>query len=430
MAIAIQFARVQGPVVAPFMPMAVTLWTGADALTAFLLLALFWIDGSVYLAYVASAYVVTGALSIPYLINFPGVFVPAGGDVAAEQVSIYIWSAWHLIFALVLTFATLADRRVRRRVAAPHRFGVLLFCVAGSLSAAAAVAVAVDGAPAILPVLVAGGYFTPLFTHVVAPLLSACIVVAIAAIMVLARPLRPLHAWLIVALAIGLLDTLLNAFSNGRYSVPWYVGKLETLLGASILLAILLGDIVALFARSFELSAIDALTGLRNRRAFDEYVTRAFAGARRRQSSLAVIMIDVDRFKQFNDRFGHAAGDRCLRKISAVLRESAARSEDLAARYGGEEFVVILPATPLAGAQVVAEEIRRGIEALGIAHPDNEAGVVTVSLGISFSQRGAGDPSGLFELADRALYDAKRGGRNRVSVSNVEFVPPSTFRTA
>jgi len=197
-------------------------------------------------------------------------------------------------------------------------------------------------------------------------------------------------------------------------------------------LAILLGEIVALFARSIKLSAIDVLTGLRNRRAFDEYVERAFSSARRRQSNLAVIVIDVDHFKQYNDRFGHAAGDVCLRRIATVLSAAAARSEDLAARYGGEEFVVILPATPLAGAQIVAEEIRSGIEALGIPHPDNVAGVVTVSLGVAFSSRGAGDAQSIFDLADQALYEAKDAGRNRVTVSNVEFVPmsPEQRRTA
>jgi diguanylate cyclase (GGDEF)-like protein len=430
-ALVVRLGPGNGYVLAPFVPMAATLWTGADALTAFLLLALFCIDGSLYLALVASAYIVTGALSIPYLAEFPGVFHAASSP-GSTQISAYIWSAWHVVFPLALAGATILDPQVRRRVAPRHRIRALLALLGGSLGLSAGVTALVEIAADRLPLLVVDGHFTSLFVGGIAPTLILCSLTGITAILIIARPLRPLHVWLVVALSVGALDSFLNSYSPGRYTTTWYLGKIETLLAANVVLAILLGEIVALFARSIKLSAIDVLTGLRNRRAFDEYVERAFSSARRRQSNLAVIVIDVDHFKQYNDRFGHAAGDVCLRRIATVLSAAAARSEDLAARYGGEEFVVILPATPLAGAQIVAEEIRSGIEALGIPHPDNVAGVVTVSLGVAFSSRGAGDAQSIFDLADQALYEAKDAGRNRVTVSNVEFVPmsPEQRRTA
>lgn len=172
--------------------------------------------------------------------------------------------------------------------------------------------------------------------------------------------------------------------------------------------------------RSLELLALeDALTGLANRRQFDIFMVAEMGRARRSQTGLALLMIDVDHFKLFNDHYGHVAGDECLRKISAVITENIKRPGDLAVRYGGEEFAVVLPGTDYVGAFLVAEKIRRAVQLAGIEHTEGIEGVVTVSLGVCAydpaSQAGADD---LVGAADKALYVAKASGRNMSVIAN------------
>lgn len=167
-----------------------------------------------------------------------------------------------------------------------------------------------------------------------------------------------------------------------------------------------------------ELSFQDALTGLYNRRYFDDFLEREFRRALRNQGVLALIMIDVDHFKAYNDRFGHQAGDDCLRRVAAALTLVIHRPSDLIARYGGEEFAAVLPETLLDGALEVAEKLRARVAALQLPHPDSPYGIVTISGGVAACQPEPGDhPQSLIEAADAALYHAKRAGRNRVSAA-------------
>lgn len=163
------------------------------------------------------------------------------------------------------------------------------------------------------------------------------------------------------------------------------------------------------------LAESDGLTGLANRRLFEETLTRELARARRGGTSFALIMTDVDFFKKYNDRYGHVAGDDCLRKVAAALAAGARRPGDLAARYGGEEFVVILPGTDLDGAVTVAETVRAAVAELKLEHADSPFGQVSLSLGV-VAGLPAAEPDGAWvEAADRLLYEAKEGGRNRVA---------------
>jgi len=167
-----------------------------------------------------------------------------------------------------------------------------------------------------------------------------------------------------------------------------------------------------------ELSAIDGLTGIANRRRFDETLQREWLRLRRDQGPLSLIMLDLDHFKKFNDRYGHLAGDRCLQQVAGVLREASRRPGDLAARYGGEEFAVILPATDEPGARQLAERIRSGVAGLAVEHALADAGVVTVSLGVAtLVPQQSANPATLIDCADRALYQAKERGRNQVAVA-------------
>ncbi|MDA9439480.1 diguanylate cyclase [Bradyrhizobium sp. CCBAU 51745] len=170
-----------------------------------------------------------------------------------------------------------------------------------------------------------------------------------------------------------------------------------------------------------ELATKDGLTGLSNRRAFDQMLTSEWARAQRTQKPLALLFVDVDHFKLFNDEHGHQNGDECLRAVARVVRRYALRPLDLASRYGGEEFALILPEMGCDDACTIAEEIRRAVMALQIAHGARGAGDrVTLSVGVACHVPGEADgtPNNLLNAADQALYAAKRLGRNRVVCSD------------
>ena len=166
-----------------------------------------------------------------------------------------------------------------------------------------------------------------------------------------------------------------------------------------------------------EAAVLDELTGIPNRRAFNQ----AFAGVVKRQTTgttdLSLLMIDVDYFKLYNDFYGHVAGDGCLRKIAETLSKVVSRGPDLAARFGGEEFVLLLPMTDNRGAEIVARKVLKAVRSLEIPHSESPHGVVTVSIGVATWQ---GDlivnETLLIEQADRSLYQAKGRGRNQYVV--------------
>ncbi|MGO7077302.1 diguanylate cyclase [Rhizobium johnstonii] len=170
------------------------------------------------------------------------------------------------------------------------------------------------------------------------------------------------------------------------------------------------------------LAETDGLTGIVNRRAFDEAFARETAGSARKNTPFSLLMVDIDRFKAYNDTYGHPAGDQCLRVVSKCLRQSVSRPADIVARYGGEEFVVLLPATSAKGAMIVAEQFARLLSQENIVHTGSEFGRVTASIGISCAT-GATlrlNPNRLLIEADAALYDAKTQGRNRILAHSPE----------
>lgn len=172
----------------------------------------------------------------------------------------------------------------------------------------------------------------------------------------------------------------------------------------------------------------DALTGLRNRRHLDEQLADELARAARDGEQVALIMLDVDYFKRYNDAYGHAAGDDCLRMIGNVLRQSVNRAGDIATRFGGEEFAVLLPGTGMDGAQRVAESIRLAVLHQQLPHRGNSGGVVTISAGVAAvvpdSANIAESARTLIETADAGLYAAKESGRDSVhAVQPAAMVP-------
>ncbi len=162
----------------------------------------------------------------------------------------------------------------------------------------------------------------------------------------------------------------------------------------------------------------DGLTGLSNRRHFDEYLELEWRRAMREQSQLSLLMIDVDYFKTYNDTFGHLEGDEALRKVATAIREASSRPSDLPARYGGEEFVLVLPNTSPGGARLVAEKLRQTVEALKIPHiAPVEGASLTISIGLStVTPQPNSHCRQLISAADKGLYLAKNNGRNQVGI--------------
>lgn len=168
------------------------------------------------------------------------------------------------------------------------------------------------------------------------------------------------------------------------------------------------------------LSSLDGLTGIANRRQFDQFLTQLWTLSSRNTEPIALIMCDIDHFKAYNDHYGHLQGDECLKKVAAALKDSVKRQGDLLARYGGEEFVIILPNTDITGAEKIAETLRANVEGLEIPHLFSPVTPkVTISLGAAVRYASPTVlPERLIEAADQALYQAKQTGRNRLVLAN------------
>jgi diguanylate cyclase (GGDEF)-like protein len=226
------------------------------------------------------------------------------------------------------------------------------------------------------------------------------------------------HFPLIVIVGFGADDTF----------AQWRIYSLLGLIGVFGILAtivLLARGLIAELRRSARAQArlsyqasTDGLTGLANRRELDGALEREWKAALAKGSSIALLMIDIDHFKAYNDTYGHLSGDEALKQVATTLRQQCRRAQDVVARYGGEEFVVLLPSTPVDGARILAEKLRLAVAECAIPHQGNEAGIVTISVGVSEIMPGSDNaPADLIRMADDLLYDAKRAGRNRVAVA-------------
>ncbi len=175
-------------------------------------------------------------------------------------------------------------------------------------------------------------------------------------------------------------------------------------------------------AKLNQLSSLDGLTGIPNRRYFDQIIQKEWNRCRRNIKPLSVIFIDIDFFKVYNDTYGHQSGDDCLKTVAGLLQKVTRRSGDTVFRYGGEEFIAVLPETAYKNALMLAEKMCRKVEAAGIAHAKSPVSdFVTVSLGVAATlPTGEVSYESLISAADKALYDAKKEGRNRVRGGNPE----------
>lgn len=414
--------KTQEAVMQPFMPIFATSVTLSEGLTAFLLWTRYRASGRFYFAVIASAYAFTSVTAAVHLTVYPGVFSTDTSDPIQRQTAIWTWLLWRGGFALLVALS-LATRMRPPIENLKRRFSYGLFTIGGSIALSVALCrtaiVARDGLPSLVA---SAGSYRHLAPSSAALSVAGICFVALGIHLFVTRLRTLMDLWLAVALFAGLADVALMLGAGARYSLGWYAARIASMISASALLGMLMYETSRTYSKLADahralkdFSVHDGLTGVFNRAYFDERYPREWAQAITSAHPLAVLLVDVDHFKTYNDAFGHLAGDECLRRIAQTLSRGLMHPGDFVARYGGEEFVVVLPACDALTGLATAERLRRSIAELEIAGPASGAPYVTVSIGhASGNARNGLQPETLLASADAALYQAKTLGRNRV----------------
>ena len=246
-----RLGTIQGATVGAFVPICATLWCGAELLTSFLLFTQFAVNGVRAFAYFGAAYALAGLLTIPYIAYYPGVFVNPSPANGTEQISSWIWLGWHVVFPVVISAYRLYDPDFNRRFLSGARIRTgIRFALTSVVAGAAIGVVLVVLFKDSLPSLVIGGRFTSVWSHVFSPLVF--VLNAAAAMLVIGLVRRPslLQLWLAVALATSAVNGALNAFGGAPYTLSWYLGMVETLTAACVLLLMLLSQVGALYRQA------------------------------------------------------------------------------------------------------------------------------------------------------------------------------------
>ena len=422
-----------------------------DAITSFVLFEQFRYQRRPIYGVLACAYLFSSLVSVPFVLSFPGALRTDGLPViGGKQSSIWVWHLWHIGFPALVALALLGRHERGRPVLGKERIPRLMLAAAGAAAVlTAAVAVAVSVFHDELPVLIDGGR-TPLSTafYLAGGTAAAVTIVAMMMAWRLGWQRRTiLHLWVAAALTAMLADVAASLGAYARFTVGWYFGRVESMLAASILLLVFLSEadrlyrhisdaltdlshandqlkhmieekdaLVAQLRRSEEqvrqLAYYDSLTDLPNRRLLIDRLGQSLAHARRHHYSMAVMFLDLDRFKQVNDTLGHEAGDELLRQV-ARRWTGCMRSGDTVCRSGGDEFIVVLPEISQAqdAALVAAKMVNALNEPVIVGYQPIH---VTTSIGIAvYPVDGADDVQELMKKADRAMYAAKAQGRNR-----------------
>jgi diguanylate cyclase (GGDEF)-like protein len=366
-----------------------------------------------------TAYLFVAAVFVPLVACFPDGLVK-GSIIGTPESAIWLWSAWHGGFGIyMIRYAWSARRQSADKVSLP----LSLIEVAAVVSTLAVVSTTFVR---YLPSTFSDGHTLFSGTSGFIPV-TILLIFCLALLLTLrSRTRDPEQLWIAVALVAAIFDVWLTLQGSSRFSVGWYLSKCGSLLTSLIVLMSLLHEVTMLHSRADEANLLlsglankDGLTGLYNRRRFDELLKSEWARSRRERQPLSLLMIDVDHFKKFNDHYGHPAGDECLREVAAALKTAVGRPGDAAARYGGEEFVLLLPSTPENGARKVAHRVQVAIEQLAVAHAGSPMGRLSLSIGLATMVAGSVSAAeDLVAEADRHVYRAKKFGRDQVCSSD------------
>ena len=414
-------ASIELPASYPLFAMLQTATIAAAAVTAFLLLLQARAIGSLPTAVLGAGFAYASATMLPYAFLYPGTFPGFGTALGASPVAYqYLWMLSQI--GLVVTLLAYQWLRLGERSdpGARPRGRRAIAGLALAYIVLTPAAIWFGG----LPPTIENGHWSPLFIRFMVPLGTLLAGASVVESIRSRSRANALDVWIsIVAFAI-IIQTYLAVAGVSGFTIGWYASRVVVLFATCAVLGMLLVQAARAYADLIQRAEVllgeahtDTLTGLANRRRFDEEFARAFGSAIRRSSPISVAIIDIDHFKDYNDAFGHQAGDEALRSIAEAIAESVERSGDFAARYGGEEFVVILEDTGLDGAFAVAERIRNEVLRVGIPTRNDR----TMSVRVGIATRRPGEPvDALLRRADQALYAAKNAGRNRVMSSTTE----------
>jgi diguanylate cyclase (GGDEF)-like protein len=380
------------------------------------------------LALLSNLFGVSALLLVPYLLVTPHVFSSDGFGLGT-QTAMWLWILGHATFiALALAYA-IGEATLAKRVydigAARSLGGRFAICTMTAASVAAAAAVLAHGK---LPFIGDDDGFSPLFHRFVEPGLLGAAALALIVLCSVTRLRHTSSLWFAVIIVAFGVDVWTGSEALAKtFSLGWYAtlasGSVAYMLYLVVQLRNANRQLVAFAAdkRSLiETTLRDPLTGLLNRRGFDERFDDILTESRLRGKAASIVIFDIDHFKVFNDGFGHPAGDDALKRIAGAIAGVANRANDACCRIGGEEFAIVLGETDASGAMTVAERIRSNVMRLRLPQNPEFGDMLTVSVGTATAFADVVvDSAELYARADKALYKAKRMGRNRIATHDV-----------
>lgn len=375
-------------------------------------------------AFLSVAFAATALMLVPYTIAFPGAFSATGFGLG-PRVAPWLWVAWHATFVLSIGAYVWSQSYFNRKAIverdAIRHVRVYAASVAGTAVVGVGLILRFGNA---LPALITKSGYSSFFHSLVLELLLATCACVFLTLVARTQLRRTNDLWLGVVLVAFAVDLLVGGeLVRAPLTVAWYL-SVATTLAWQVVFAIAqlraASERLAAFAFDketlIEVAQRDALTGIYNRRGFELRFAEALRSARDAKTPLALLALDLDHFKAYNDHFGHLIGDDALRAVASALSENANRTTDSAYRIGGDEFAIVLTSTDAAGAIAVAERIRAAVLRLRIAHaPSARVETLTISIGfVAIDGTGPFSTHEVHERADRALYRAKSLGRNRI----------------
>ncbi|GGG26032.1 GGDEF domain-containing protein [Paenibacillus abyssi] len=386
----------------------------------------------------ACTYLYTGLIIIPHILTFPGVFSDTGLLGAGNQSAVWLWVFWHGGFPIGIIAYLLVDQ-LDRQEDPPQR---VIPLAAGMVTVTILIVLLWYVLSTMgndwLPAIIEKNNYSILLTSGVGAVVWLLNCSAFILLIWLRRGKNVLTLWLTVAVFAFLLDVTVTLFAGARYSLGWYTARLNSLVAATVVICSIIYEVNKLYIRLVKqhvqlvesqdelrsanekltkLSNLDGLTGIPNRRRFDEMLARELHESAGKNSPLSLLMLDIDCFKTYNDHYGHLGGDAVLKRVALIIEDSLTGTTGIAARYGGEEFAVILPRLDVEHTQRIGERIRAAVEAEQILHKASIVGnFITVSIG-AFTMLPAQNTEfeEMVAFADQALYSSKSDGRNRVT---------------
>jgi len=431
--VAIAFGQNRAIKLPPFLPAVVAAIVVTESISGYVFFGHYRTRRELRYLFFALAYACSGFIAIPYLLTFPGVFVPSGLFGATEQTALYLWLCWHALFPGLIIAGWFAGCEKRR----PPRFGTIpvSFAALGGIAVFATVVTwALLRLGPDLPILVSQGVFSEVARYLIAPVICALDAAAIVLLLRDRRSTAAMSLWLVVSICASALDTIMGLLC-ARYSYGWYAGKIFSVASSTVILAAYVYEMLELQRRLSDaahelrdlseaerrvaqdqllyLAYHDSMTGLLNRKRWQDLLTeRAESIAQFGVGEASVLLIDLDNFKEVNDAFGHVEGDAILVEVAARL-DRVLPEGSLIGRFDGDAFAVLLPEET--SSQRFDDAARRILEA--IRRPlwtEGRIFEVTASVGSDTARGPHAAAEATLQHADIALHHAKRAGGDRM----------------